>query len=119
MSKFTACRNKGFAMEFDNGYSISVQWGPENYCHTKDNGAYLQPQKQHRWDSASAEIAVYGSNGSMIPIGRGDTVEGWLSTDQVAKVISICSSATPDLDSVIEIEIRGVLGTLDYVNDEE
>ena len=35
MSKFVATRNKGFAMTFDNNYTISVQWGTENYCEKK------------------------------------------------------------------------------------
>ena len=31
MSKFTATNNKGFQMKFENGFAISVQWGPGNY----------------------------------------------------------------------------------------
>ena len=36
MSKFIATRNKGFRMGFDNGFEISVQWGPGNYCAKRD-----------------------------------------------------------------------------------
>lgn len=32
MGRFAATENKGFCMTFDNGYSISCQWGAVNYC---------------------------------------------------------------------------------------
>ena len=31
----TACSNKGFRMTFPNGWTVSVQWGPGNYCEKK------------------------------------------------------------------------------------
>jgi predicted metal-dependent peptidase len=33
---FRANSNKGFFMEFDNGFGISVQWGTSNYCSVKN-----------------------------------------------------------------------------------
>ena len=30
--KFISTQNKGFGITFDNGFTISVQWGTENYC---------------------------------------------------------------------------------------
>ena len=99
MSKFTSCLNKGFQMTFDNGFRISVQWGIGNYCAVREKDAYGAPQKQDFWDSVSAEIAVFGEGGNMINL-RGDdefdTVVGWLSTDQVAKVITIVQSSKTD-----------------------
>ena len=32
ISQFGTNRNKGFNMTFENGFTISVQWGTENYC---------------------------------------------------------------------------------------
>ena len=93
MSKFTSCLNKGFQMEFDNGFRISVQWGIGNYCAVKDKDEWNAPQKQDYWDSISAEIAVFDNDSRFIDIRENDMVAGWLSTDTVAKVIAIVSSA--------------------------
>lgn len=92
MSKFTSCLNKGFQMTFDNGFRISVQWGIGNYCEVREKDAYDAPQKQDFWDSTNAEIAVFDNDGGFIEV-RDDMVAGWLSTDTVAKVITIVSSA--------------------------
>jgi len=94
MSKFTSCLNKGFSMTFENGFRISVQWGIGNYCAVKDKGEWNEPQKQDYWDSVSAEIAVFDNDSRFIDIREDDMVAGWLSTDTVAKVIAIVSSAT-------------------------
>jgi len=99
MSRFLATRNKGFRMTFENGFAISVQWGPGNYCEKKDED-FDKPQKERFWESCSAEIAVIDTNNNiqenssvgMISLGR-DTVEGWVSADQVAKVITIVQSS--------------------------
>lgn len=93
MSKFTSCLNKGFQMEFKNGFRISVQWGIGNYCAVKDKDGWDTPQKQDYWDSTSAEIAVFDGDTRFIDIREDDQVAGWLSTDTVAKVIAIVSSA--------------------------
>ena len=95
MSKFTSCQNKGFFMEFENGFRISVQWGIMNYCQRKYDGDFNAPQKEDYWESTSCEIAVFDKNNDMINIKGSDydTVVGWLSTDQVAKVIAVVQSA--------------------------
>ena len=99
MSRFLATRNKGFRMTFENGFAISVQWGPENYCEKKDED-FDKPMDERFWESRSAEIAIIDTNNNiqenssvgMISLGR-DTVEGWVSADQVAKVITIVQSS--------------------------
>ena len=106
MSKFTSGYNKGFRMTFENGLSISVQWGVGNYCEKQNSGEWNESSKHDFWSSNSAEIAVFNKEGSMIPITGytlenedgtedkyTDVVSGWLSTNQVAKVIAIVSSA--------------------------
>ena len=104
MSKFVATRNKGFAMTFDNNYTISVQWGTENYCEKKHTTIHpTNPMERKLWDSLSAEIAVF-DNEEMINISSDgvDAVIGWLGTHDVAKVIAIVSSA----GSVEEIQTK-------------
>ena len=102
--KFVATRNKGYAMTFDNGFTISVQWGTENYCEKKHTTIHpTDPMEHKRWDSLSAEIAVF-DNEEMINISSDgvDAVIGWLGTHDVAKVIAIVSSA----GSVGEIQTK-------------
>ena len=119
MSKFTTSYNKGFQMTFGNGFSISVQWGVGNYCenHQKENGEWNEATKHDFWSSNSAEIAVFNEYGSMIPIAGytlekpdgkeesyTDVVSGWLSTNQVAKVIAIVSSAQTEDEMIKKIK---------------
>ena len=92
MSRFLATRNKGFRMTFKNGFAISVQWGPGNYCEKKDED-FDKPMDERFWESCSAEIAIFNSkDDSMITLGE-DNVDGWLTSDKVAKVIIMVSLA--------------------------
>ena len=92
MSRFLATRNKGFRMTFENGFEISVQWGPGNYCERKDED-FDKPQEERFWESRTAEIAIFDSkDNSMITLGK-DNVDGWLTPDKVAKVITMVSLA--------------------------
>ena len=91
---FIATENKGFRMKFENGFEISVQWGTMNYCEKKNLMAeYKNEMKERTWESRNAEIAVFDTNGELLPIGENDAVIGWLTPNEVAKVIAIVSSA--------------------------
>ena len=92
MSKFQITNHKGFRMGFKNGFEISVQWGPGNYCERKDED-FNKPQEERFWESRTAEIAIFDSkDDSMITLGK-DNVDGWLTPDKVAKVITMVSLA--------------------------
>jgi hypothetical protein len=91
---FETTLNKGFMMQFENGFKISVQWGVGNYCTRKNDGDFRESMNQDYWESATAEIAIFEKDGGMVDCTEMDTVAGWLTTDQVAKVITIVSSAT-------------------------
>ena len=92
MSKFQITNHKGFRMGFENGFEISVQWGPGNYCERKDED-FDKPQEERFWESRTAEIAIFDSkDDSMITLGK-DNVDGWLTSDKVAKVIIMVSLA--------------------------
>lgn len=88
---FTITRSKGFWMEFPNGYSISVQWGPENYCERKSYD-YDAPRKAEHWTSDTAEIAVFKRSADgedvMQRIDQNDSVIGWLTAGEVAEWIA-------------------------------
>ena len=92
MSKFQITNHKGFRMGFKNGFEISVQWGPGNYCERKDED-FDKPMDKRFWGSRTAEIAIFNSkDDSMITLGE-DNVDGWLTSDKVAKVIIMVSLA--------------------------
>ena len=91
---FETTMNKGFMMQFENGFKISVQWGVGNYCTRKMDGDFKESMNQDHWESATAEIAVFGKDGNMVEITEHDTVAGWLTTDDVAAAIVIVQQAT-------------------------
>ena len=99
---FRTNSNKGFFMEFENGFGISVQWGTMNYCSVKnlESGVMTEmvgnsKEFRNAWESNTAEIAVFkggvGKCDIMMNVGDNDQVIGWLTTDDVAKVIEIVS----------------------------
>ena len=100
---FVATRNKGFAMTFENGFGISVQWGTENYCEKKSFNTDTDPMEHNRWKSLSAEVAVYEGK-RMLSIGEHDEVIGWLSADKVAKIIEGVASAESSDEIINEIK---------------
>ena len=87
ISKYILCENreqpKGFTMEFDNGNTISVQFGVGNYCQNRDG------EPKHY--SIDAEIAIWNIKGDMYNFGE-DTAKGWCSADEVAKWIHFAST---------------------------
>ena len=93
ISQFGTNRNIGFNMTFENGFTISVQWGTENYCARRFEKK--DPRELRFWRSRTAEIAVLNEKDEFIKINNGSdgVVSGWLSTDTVAEVIAIVSSA--------------------------
>ena len=103
---FVATENKGFGMTFDNGFTISVQWGTFNYCEKKNLGADIDEEiKTKRWESTTAEIAVFNDTG-IVPVGKSDDVIGWCSADEVAKIITIVQSAHPDNEEEMVEKIK-------------
>jgi hypothetical protein len=97
---FSASSNKGFQITFANGNTVSVQWGPHNYCNpTHELGREAEhdaPQQQAQWGSTTAEVAAWNSDGQWHNCG-GDQVKGWLSPAEVVEFINFV--ATSELDT--------------------
>jgi len=124
MSKFVAQGNAGFAMTFDNGYTVSVRWQPGTYTEHNDwstsKDKFLdwwgQPTTKENltngWVSRNAEVAVIRRdeddsskskwyNPHTLELGD---PEGWLSTDDVATIISNVQSIKVGLkDKVLDV----------------
>ena len=84
---------RGFALVFANGWTVSIQFGPGNYCENR-NADYNQSATVGEKGSRDAEIAAWPgpSNGRdtmpMVSFG-GDTVKGYCNADEVAAFIAL------------------------------
>ena len=116
------CDNKGFHLDLPNGVTVSVQFGPGNYCDPDvSNAAFDAPKKaidgDDYWGSNTAECAAYvaGSNLSWVavpgftgPIGDDDSdtfyddVVGFLDVQGVLDFINAASQvgAEPNPNSI-------------------
>jgi hypothetical protein len=75
--------NTGFQMVFENGWTVSVQFGKLNYC---SNRTYTSG-KEIFFQSPDAEIAAWDENGVWYRF-ENDTVKGWCKPDEVADFIA-------------------------------
>jgi len=91
---FKTIFNRGFHMTFDNGLTISVQWGHFNYCERKKE-VYITDELRHPIvESKDAEIAIWDkSKDSWLNFGS-DTVKGYCTSNEVADWICKASAAT-------------------------
>jgi hypothetical protein len=90
---FKITDGKGFQMTFVNGWTVSVQFGPWNYCDNRD----INPRSGESFarmnceagkkGSNTAEIAAWNKNGKWLKFDN-DTVNGWVTPDDVAKFIN-------------------------------
>lgn len=56
MAGFKSTRRKGFHIGFDNGLTVSVQWGSGNYCDNHWDSGF---NDDHDWQSSDAEVAIW------------------------------------------------------------
>lgn len=79
---FRITDSKGFHITFENGYTVSVQFGPGNYA---DNyGASFRDAPPPRgWQSSTAETGVWGPDGTMLELRElpDGTWERWVASD--------------------------------------
>jgi len=98
---FSAMNNKGFQITFENGNTVSVQWGPSNYCELMDergrNAPFDAPMQcvDSGWKAKSVEVAAWNKDGEWHNCGS-DQVKGWLTPDQVAEFIAFVANGELD-----------------------
>ena len=69
MSMFRITQNKGFQMTFENGCTISVQFGYRNYCDNNNHpDGYDFSNGKTMVESSDAEIAIILPNGEFYDI---------------------------------------------------
>jgi hypothetical protein len=77
---------KGYQMRFTNGYTVSVQWGPGNYCDRR-NEAYDTQYTEPMWTSNTAEVAVIAPDGTFLKFFSDDEVRGYVQADDVVAIM--------------------------------
>lgn len=83
---FRITGNKGFHMSFPNGYTISVQFGPGNYCVHYDRRIGHEEEACGKEGSPNAETAFWGPDGKLLSESNeefADTVQGYQDCEQV------------------------------------
>ena len=76
--------NSGVSMKFDNGNTISIQWGRGTYSSNKLKDINDCTQK-----SMTAEVMIFNGDESLDPW-------GWLDSNKVAKLIAYVSTTKWD-----------------------
>jgi hypothetical protein len=77
---FKITGGKGFHVTFENGWTVSVQFGGGNYSENYDAEIYPVPEPLPK--SGTAEIAAWGPDGSWHNFGD-DTVAGYKTPAEV------------------------------------
>ena len=102
---FKSCENKGFQITFDNGWTISVQWGKGNYCDRRDYSMFSMATEDGVVECKNAEVAVWDADGVWLPLqDSGDDVIGWQTPDEVAALITRVSAFPKGSDILDEAD---------------
>lgn len=83
-SGFSISQQKGFHITFENGWTVSVQFGGGNYSDNYHSRIYDGPVPHSR----TAEVAAWPNGGEMISFNGEDTVLGWQTPAQVLAVMN-------------------------------
>jgi|TARA_R110002074_G_scaffold177791_1_gene341335 hypothetical protein len=92
---FSISDNKGFQISFNNGYTVSVQFGGGNYCSNRD-----LPMKDYGKavpDSDTAETALMTKDGFVEY--QGDDVQGHMTPKCVLELLNY-AEALPNYDEL-------------------
>jgi hypothetical protein len=80
--------NKGFSITFDNGYTVSVQFGPGNY--SSNYNLSMLDNINKPMTATLAETALIGPNGDFVSY-KDDDVQGYQSVADVLALLNYAS----------------------------
>lgn len=81
--------NKGFQIQLDNGYTVSVQFGPGNYGSNYNLDFMTNLDKPMVADSA--ETALIDPQGNFVPY-KDDDVQGYQTPNDVLELLAYAST---------------------------
>jgi hypothetical protein len=102
---FESCSNKGFRITFANGYALSVQWGPINYCTNRDinaNWDIAMSAKDGMWESETAEVAVFDPDDKIIDMDD-NQVHGHVHADGIVDLMTLVAEGN---EGAIEVYFK-------------
>ena len=93
---FRITGKKGFHITFENGWTVSVQFGPANYCDNYD-AAWDDSDKVASVGSSTAECAVWGPDGEMVAYRGwgGNTVSNRSTPKEVLRLLKWAEARPP------------------------
>ena len=95
-SGFSITGGKGFHITFENEWTVSVQFGPGNYCDNYDRLGFDSESYKRLGEegSSTAECAVWGGDGNMVAHFDGQTVSNRSTPAEVLELL-IWAAAQP------------------------
>jgi hypothetical protein len=81
---FGITQGKGFHITFENGYTVSVQFGYGNYCDNRD----VEIKNENGVISNDAECAAWNKNGDWVKLDEYDNVKGYMSPKEVLALMN-------------------------------
>jgi hypothetical protein len=84
---FKITKHRGFQITFENGWTVSVQFGGGMYCKNYDRDCGSE-QKINILKCQDAEIAAFDDNGEMLEFLDGDTVKGYVSPNETLEFMN-------------------------------
>lgn len=91
MKNIRITQGKGLQMTFANGWTVSVQFGAENYCDNYHAPSPINSNYQNNcgeMGSDTAEIAAWNSAGVWYDFGH-NAVKGYVTPNEVAEFITM------------------------------
>lgn len=87
----------GFQITFENGWTVSVQFGPGTYSSNHDavNDSDRWEMREKKWDAHTAEVAAWDKNGDWYDF-DGDNVAGYKTPEQVIAFLVMVASGVID-----------------------
>jgi len=82
---------EGIQWSFDNGYTVSMQWGAMHYCSNKNLTDIPKPTDS----SPNCEICIIDPNGDAVKL-EDDWVRGWVSTEKLVGVLAYIQQSKRD-----------------------
>jgi hypothetical protein len=84
--------NKGFSITFDNGYTVSVQFGPGNYCSNRNIDPMSRDYANNDGlDATTAETALLDPHGNFIAY-KDDDVQGYQTVNDVMALLNYAAA---------------------------
>jgi hypothetical protein len=92
---FCITSGRGFHITFPNGMTVSVQFGPYNYCPNREE-SFASDEEAGANGCDEAEVAVIRRDGTMLRLSEHDTVRGWVNPTGVLEIMKIAEKLPSD-----------------------